>query len=206
VGAYTITVESSSGALNHTTPLALTVTAAPVPDFTIAASNLTPAAVNAGGTATSTITIAPTNGFNSTVNLTCAVTPAVTHPATCALNPLSVTNGSGTSTLTVRTVAATTASVRPASRGIFYAMLFPIGGLALLSTGIVSRKKKWFGFLLGCMLFSGLIFMSACGGSSSGGGGGGHPGTPAGTYTITITGPAASGSPAHPATVTLTVQ
>ena len=59
-------------------------------------------------------------------------------------------------------------------------MLFPIGGLALLSTGMVSRKKKWFALLLSCMLFSGLIFMSACGGSSSGGGGGGHPGTPAG--------------------------
>ena len=80
------------------------------------------------------------------------------------------------------------------------------GGLALLGTGITTRKKKLYGFLLGCMLFSGLIFMSACGGSSSGGGGGGHPGTPAGTYTITITGTAASGSPAHPATVTLTVQ
>ena len=205
-GAYTITVAGNSGALNHTTPLALTVTAAPVPDFTIAASTLTPAAVNAGGTATSTITIAPTNGFNSTVNLTCAVTPAVTRPVTCALSPLLVTNGSGTSTLTVRTVAATTASVRPVSRGFFYAMLFPIGGLALLGTGITTRKKKLYGFLLGCMLFSGLIFMSACGGSSSGGGGGGHPGTPAGTYTITITGTAASGSPAHPATVTLTVQ
>ncbi len=205
VGAYTITVESSSGALNHAAPLAVTVTAAPVPDFAIAASALTPAAVSAGGTATSTITIAPTNGFNSTVNLTCAVTPAVIRPVTCALNPLLVANGSGTSTLTVSTVAATTASVRPESRGMFFAMLFPIGGLTLLSTGIISRKKRLFGFLLVCMLFSGLIFMSACGGSSSGGGGG-HPGTPAGTYTITITGTATSGSPAHPATVTLTVQ
>ena len=40
---------------------------------------------------------------------------------------------------------------------------------------------------MGCLVFSGLIFLAACGGSSSGrGGSGGQPGTPAGTYTITI--------------------
>jgi hypothetical protein len=84
-------------------------------------------------------------------------------------------------------------------------MWLPIGGLALLGAGLTSRKKKFLCFLFGYLMFSGLIFLMACGGSSSsgGGGGGGNPGTPAGTYTITVTG--VSGSLTHPTTVSLKV-
>jgi IPT/TIG domain len=177
-------------------------------DFTIAASALAPATVAPGASATSTITIAPVNGFNAAVALTCTVAPAATRGPTCAFGPASVPGGTGTSTLTVSTTAATTASLEPRSRGLIYAMLlFPIGGLALLGTGITSRKKKkiW-GFLLGCILFSTLIILPACGGGNSsggGGGGGGHPGTPAGLYTVTVTGTA--GSLTHTATASVTV-
>jgi len=84
-------------------------------------------------------------------------------------------------------------------------MWLPVGGLALVGAGFTSRKKRWLGFLLGCMLFSGLIFMAACGGSSSSGGGGTTvPGTPAGAYTVTVTGTSASLT--HTAGLTLTVQ
>jgi hypothetical protein len=84
-------------------------------------------------------------------------------------------------------------------------MWLPIGGLALLGTGLTTRKKRLCGFLFGCLVFSSLIFLAACGGSSSsGGGGGGTPGTPSGPYTVTVTG--ASGSSSHTATLTFTVQ
>ena len=202
--AYTLNITGTSGALNHSAAGTLTVTA-PAADFTIAATALAPATVAAGASSTSTITIAPAagSGFNSAVALTCSIAPVVKRVPTCAFNPASVANGAGTSVLTVSTTAAVTASLAPHSIGLFYAMLLPIGGLALLGAGITSRKRKVGSFLLGCLLFSTLIILPACGGSGSSGGGG-HPGTPAGTYTVTITG--TSGSLTHTATASVTVQ
>ena len=197
---YTITVTGTSGALTHTAVATLIATG--TPDFTIAASAFSPAAISAGGSGTSTITVAPLNGFNSAVALTCSIAPVVNRPAVCSLNPTSVAAGSGTSTLTVSTTAATTASLAPGTSS-FYAMWLPIGGLALLGTGLTSRRRKLLGLLLLGLMLTGLIFMAACGGSSSGGGGG-HPGTPAGTYTVTVTGTA--GSLTHTAPVTVVVQ
>ena len=128
----------------------------------------------------------------------------MTRAPTCSFNPTPVAGGSGTSTLTVSTTAATTASVAPPSKGIFYAMWLPISGLALLGTGCTSRRRKLLGLVLLALMISGLIFMMACGGgSSSGGGGGGHPGTPAGSYTVTVT--ATAGSLTHTAPVTVVV-
>ncbi len=174
-------------------------------DFTITASAFSPATVAAGGAATSTITISPLNGFNGAVSLSCSgIAPRATPAPTCSFSPNSVANGSGTSTLTVSTTAATTASRAPQSKGIFYAMWLPIGGLMVLGTGFTSGKKRFLCSLFGCLLFSGLIFLVACGGGSSsfGGSGGGVPGTPVGVYNVTISG---SGSLTHTTTVSVTV-
>jgi hypothetical protein len=92
------------------------------------------------------------------------------------------------------------------SSGIFYAMLLPLGGIALLGAGFGSagsRRKKLFGLLMLGLVLCGLLLMPACSSSSSSGGG--NTGTPTGTYTITVTGTSgsaiATGSPALSLTV-----
>jgi hypothetical protein len=65
-----------------------------------------------------------------------------------------------------------------------------------------AKKRKLLGLVLYSSVFTGLIFLAACGGGGSDRGGGG--GTPPGNYAITITGTA--GSLQHSTTVTFTVQ
>lgn len=50
------------------------------------------------------------------------------------------------------------------------------------------KKGRIQAILLACTLFAGLAFLVACGGGSNVSNGGGNPGTPAGTYTISVTG------------------
>ncbi len=176
------------------------------PDFRITGSALSPATIAAGGSATSTITITAMSGFDGTLSLSCSsIVPAVTPPATCAFTPGSVT-GSGTSRLTIRTTAAAQGSVAPRSRGVFYAMWLPVGGLLVLGAGLTSRKYKQrlSCFLFECVLFAVLILLAACGGgNSSFRGVSGSAGTPPGVYAVTIS---ASGSVTHTTAVTLTVK
>jgi len=186
------------------------------PGFILSASPLSPATVTAGGSAMSTVTVASTNGFNATVTLACGSitlngSPATTAPPTCSFNPASVSNSSGTSTLTISTTASSALLTPPAMRrsGLFYALWLPIGGVTLIAFGssLGSRRKKLLGMLLVGLIIFGLLFLAACGGSGSsngGGSGGGGGGTPAGIYTITIK--ASAGSTVHTTNVTLTVQ
>ncbi len=73
------------------------------PGFGVLASALSPAPVTAGSSATSTVTVAPAFGFNGTVTLSCTGLPS---GATCAFNPPSIANSSGTSAITVTTTAS----------------------------------------------------------------------------------------------------
>ena len=182
--------------------------------FTVTNGALSATSGSPGVSATATITVTSVNSFNSAVTLACTVAPVVTEGPICSFsNPgSSVTppaNSSATATLTVYTAAASALLEHIPDRrssGIFYAMLLPIGGLTLVGAGLGSpgsRPRKLFGFLMLGMILSGTFLMPACGGSS--GTKTGNPGTPAGTYTITVTGTNGStvvtGSPA----LTLTV-
>jgi subtilase family serine protease len=204
IATSNITVTGTSGVLSHSTTVSLTVTATPTPDFTIAAGALSAASVTAGASATSTITIGSTAGFNGTVALTCAVTGGGTPAPTCSLAPTSVANSSGTSTLTVKTTAARSLSGAVTSPPGFGWFAATSGALfaGIFLVGMPTRRRRIAG--LGLML---LLFFSAgagCGGSSSSSGGNAQGGgTPAGNYTITVTG--TSGS-THTTSVVLTVR
>jgi hypothetical protein len=89
-----------------------------------------------------------------------------------------------------------------------YALWLPFLGLAWVGIGLSTergRNRKLLGLLTFCLLLTALIFQAACGGGSrSSSQVSGSPGTPAGTYTITITG--ASGALQHSTQVTVAIQ
>jgi hypothetical protein len=106
------------------------------------------------------------------------------------------------SLLTISTTArpVTTTSLHPGSF-LWYAVFLPISGLALLRR--TGAKKGTMIFFLLATLFAGVLFQVACGGGTKATPTV-NPGTPAGTYTVTVTG--TSGSASHGTTVALVVQ
>ena len=150
------------------------------PDFVVSATPLSPATVAPGGSATSTLTITPLNGYAGTVNLTCAVTGSGSPMPACSVS---------STTLTVTTTGAALALNRPT--GISYAMWLPVVGLSLVGVRFSTadtRRRKVIGFLLVGLVMTALFFLPACGGGGSHGGGGCTGCTPAGTYTVSVTG------------------
>jgi peptidoglycan/LPS O-acetylase OafA/YrhL len=130
------------------------------------------------------------------MNLSCSLTSSPTGAQslpTCALNPTSVTiasGGSGTSTLTVNTTAAsTTAQARPTDQH-----LWKLGGggavlAALLFFGIPFRRRRWTSMLALLLLVAATGAIGCGGGGGTGGGGGGGSSTPAttaGNYSFTV--------------------
>jgi len=106
-GTYNITITGTGPAdLSRTTTIALTVTAPPTPNFSLAAN---PTAVNItqGSTASSSITVTPSGGFTGSVSLSVSGLPT---GVTAAFSPASVTT-SGSSTLTFTAAAAGTYTV-----------------------------------------------------------------------------------------------
>ncbi len=179
-----------------------------------AMSATTPAAVAPGTSATSTVSLTAYNGYSSPVNLSCTVTgagspaPACSGASSFSPNPATPASPAATSTLTITTTANHAENFVP--RKLFYALWMPIGGIALVGMGFTSkeqRRRKLMGLLMLGMILTTLLIMPACGGSSSGGGGGGGSGgTPAGAYTVTITGTGTDAAAiTQSAQVTLTV-
>jgi subtilase family serine protease len=193
-GAATITITGTSGSLTETSTLNLNVT--PPASYSLTVGAPSQGTISPGGSSQAAIAVGSANGYTGSVTLACSIAPVVTPAPTCSFgttSPVTVTASGGTATLTFTAVGSSSALLKPA--GTFYAVWLQIPGLMLIGVGFGSRgRKKLLGLLLLWVVLTGLLILPACGGgSSSGGGGGGSSGTPAGTYTITITGKDANG-------------
>ncbi|PYX30921.1 MAG: hypothetical protein DMG80_11135, partial [Acidobacteria bacterium] len=176
----------------------------PVTDFAISAAP-TSVTINAGESTSYVITLSPTNvgGYASAISVSDTGLPT---GATGTLTSTSVTipgSSPATTTLNVKTTVRPVTTGSLVHGGPLYATWLPVGGLSLLGLGLGTgvKRRRWLaGMLLG--LLAGLIILqSACGSSSST-----TPvtgGTPAGSYSIVITG--SSGSASHNTRVILNV-
>jgi N-acetylneuraminic acid mutarotase len=167
--------------------------AQPAPDFSIAA---TPASstVTAGQYGSTSISVTPANGFNSTVSFSCSGLPS---GATCVFSPQTVTPSAGVASTALDVTTSVSMAVvrRPASP------LFPITALAALVCCIGWKRRRLFQILpLIAVGAIGLSLLNGCSGETSGG----VSSTPqSATYTITVN--AISGSLQHSTSFSLTV-
>jgi hypothetical protein len=152
----------------------------------------------AGQPAQFTLTVNPQGGtFNDVVTFAC--TSGVPPLSSCSFSPASVTPGSNpaATTLTITTTATGVAAFFIGNNTAFASvLLLPL--LALLGVGERRRSQRILVALL--LTASSLVFVGCGGGVVQPR----RPGTPPGTYAVTIT--AASGNVSRSTTVTLVVQ
>ena len=198
-------VGTDPAAITHSA--AVNFTALPVQtfDFTLSA---TPSSVSVaeGGPALYSLDVSPNTGsFSIAVTFSCSKLPALT---TCTFNPTQVPSGSSDSvvTLTISTTAAIPASAKTKALLGITLPLIAVFWLRVRPRAEKSLYRKRAQILGAAAIFFSLLTCASCGGGlqgNGGGGGSGSPGTPPGTYAITLT--ATSGTVSHSAPVTLVV-
>jgi subtilase family serine protease len=215
-GAYPVywVYSGDSNYLGSTSPTAsFTISSSFVPTYTLTPANATVTATT-GTNAINTVSLASTNGFGNSVTLSCAASYTGSSPdtivePTCSLSPstinlLSDTAANVNQTSLYENATVTLTSVIPhdkqhaANHGWSSFPAFggtALAGLFLFSIPALRRRRPW--NALACLLLLGVAFgVSGCGSgiasstglSGSGAGGTNLTGSPAGSYTVTITG------------------
>jgi len=167
--------------------------------------NPTSATVTRGQSAILTVTVTPQGSYTSPISFSCSGLPAV---AACSFSPATITPDANpaTTTLTI-TTAAQRALLKSSPRGdgsgplnaALSATWLVLPGMLLGMAALAAPRRRK--LLSCCLLFlvaGGCVLQSACAGVSS------RNFTPAGSYTITVTGTA--GSTQQAVAVTLTVR
>lgn len=173
--------------------------------------------ISQGQTATYTLSVAPSGGFNQPVSLTCTGAPSL---STCSVSPTSVQlNGTSPTAVTV-SVTTTAASAAAGLQGtnengpgtgfgyrISALGLLALAGCAVLAQGGKRRRLVPVFAAIGMFCFAAVLSSCSGSGSKSGNTGAGSPGTTAGTYNLTVTGTSTAGTTTltHAVTVSVTV-
>jgi hypothetical protein len=207
LGNYTINIHTAdiSGTPSHSVTITVTV----AQDFTVVSSTTIQTVTAGQTTGPYNLTIAPVGtSFTNAVTLSCSNLPPLTQ---CLFNPSAPITPGSSSVSVVMTISTTgtTASLQPAAKPgmTFYALWLALPGIMIVWSvpgAAAQHQRRAISWIAALLLL--VAVLASCGGASTGGsgGGGGHPGTPAGNYTITVTGSA--GSVSHSVTVGLTVQ
>jgi hypothetical protein len=197
-----------SGDSNYSAAISVpTIVEVDFPDFDV--STTPPDAtvnVSQGGAAQIALQITYLFGYTGTVTLG---NDALFPPETNFSFSPSTFTGTGTAQLTITTTAPQAAARKGSgiARGIGWTAGFSIMACAFLA-GASSGHRRWRAFL-SLVVVGFLLTLPSCGGGGSGTGGGGgggniDPGTPKGTYVLSVN--AKSGSVVHTATFQLVVQ
>lgn len=172
-------------------PLAVSVTTATAPDFSVIAApdSLT---IKQGSSGSATFTVTPVGGLTGAITLACSGLPT---GATCALQPASLTldgsNKAQSSTLTITTTGSSVASLQPVhtDRTIMQAGLTTGGALLMGFLLFWQRRRLSQAARLLLFLFAliGVMGISGCGTGTVGSSATGTTGTPTGTYQVIVT-------------------
>jgi hypothetical protein len=180
------------------------------PDYSVAAAP-SGATIAAGQMANFSVSAAPSGGFNQTITWTCTGAPMA---STCTASPASSPmDGSSVATATVFVMTTVRSGAMPGDNPPFVVPQLPWPVLPLSLTWLLAASllDKWKRAGRASRLLTASVFLALaafCVSCSSGSSSGSSPppaqGTPAGTYTITVTG--TSGSLSHSASFQLVVK
>lgn len=205
VGYLSSRSKSEQVQANASTVAGFTVTAAP-----------TALSTTVGGYVNTVVTVTPVNGFNALVSLSCNGLPFNTSCNFSPVNvPASCTSSGctpGTSVMQIQTLSPSPASTasNDGNAGMRrYVFVFPaLFGIAGLGA---CKRRAWRNLALGMLAFAGAMGITACSQRYNylNHGPPGNPGTPTGSYTITVEAESSTGSqtttpPTEPQ-ITLTV-
>jgi hypothetical protein len=176
-GPATLTITGTSGSLNATTTIALTVNQT----FTVPATLTAPAAANPGQSTTTTMSVATAGNANFTNNVTFSACSGLPTGATCSFSPTQINAGATspkTVTITVQTAGPFTgvagdarlAGTRRAALGpkprLWLPLSLPLAGMLLV--GLAGRRlPRSYKVAALCLALALAGLLIACGGGGS---------------------------------------